>query len=225
MSIKSLKIIALVIVVFFVARLGHALYVLNKSSISYNAPKDYSALFSHSVDQTLTLDCMFNSKRGQPIAMYRYKSYYHVFVYKIRFTNTSTLLSMIKEEEIPKPDKRDFLIKGGFTSIPIGEFKIQEPLDSCTVDDDLYLTFGCDSLHTVMKNDTVIDYSVFMNNFSLKYSIDGQTDIQVVNNKNNDKHEFNFLFLKKQNDVYLLFMTPINSYDFLRGDSILDLIK
>jgi len=92
------------------------------------------------------------------------------------------------------------------------------------VENDLFLTFDCDSMSNSIKNDSIVCYSLLLNNFAMKYSKNGQIDIQIKNEKA-QKIKFNFAFVKKGYDVYMLTMCPIHDVAFLGSDSIIDLIK
>ena len=167
--------------------------------ISRSVPSDYSGLFRCEIEKDIQFDVSYSTKGRCPISMFEYKKYYWLFVYKIPFPNTNSLEDLIKLNRALGANESDYSLKRNAWTIPTPNFKLRYFNDTIISKTNLCLTFDADVLDYVLKNDSLICYTMMLNKFAMKYTESGQQDIYIENKTGHPKSRFNILFLKGTN--------------------------
>ena len=97
-------------------------------------------------------------------------------------------------------------------------FKIGSLLSMPKVSNKLYITFVGDSLRTVVNSDSIIQYYLQLNSFSLRYALAGPVDI--FGHVKGRKVPVNILFIKRNRQLYFVLLS-VNNIDSVLSNNYL----
>jgi len=170
-----------------------------------------------------------NSKVRAPVSFLYIDDTYHLVIYRIDSTGVKSLsdLLQIKAENSKRTDDVVYSIIdfNGFSRFQ------WRPIPPRAVSR-IHVTFGGDSLNRVAANDSLVSYYLLCQNFTVKFSEQGPVEVYMVG----EDRPFggiavspaDILFLKRNETVYLMIMTPASAdrtipkdllYNIVMGDS------
>ena len=224
----AIMIILTLFILYFIYGGYRAHKIASQISVSLDAPTNYSNLFKAEYKKDLKVMVSFNNKMKNTVSIFTLGDNYKIIVYKIGKVSSNSLMTLIKEYNgHPKVRKNYINDNEHYYGIPgPKDYNISCAYDSLNTRlTTIYATFEGDSLSTTIKNDSVICYYLMLNDFSISYKENGKVDILSECKKGNDIHPFNVLFLKKENDIYLLLMSPEIKGTILKHDEIYSLLN
>lgn len=193
-------------------------------------PEDYADLFKDSNKRKNHILVVQNSKSKNPVAALIHNQNYQIFIYKMDVRDEGIDLSSFIHSELKSVTERD-LTEGGtykFIDGPGYQFEYNGEPD-CLISK-LYLTFSGDSLLNTIKNDSVMNFSLLCDNFSVRYDENAEIKILIARDK---KTVFNtnlalvpldILFLKRSKSIYLIALSPLDSNEHIQTDFLYNLI-
>lgn len=189
---------------------------------SYKVPKDYLLLFKS--DQKLLANETIISQRRNPICQFSYDKKFLINVYKIDITTNLSPSEMTDETNennhisyglnyhtaVDDTCKYEILYKSGFQDKGSG----------------IYLNIFGDNTHLVEKNDTLVCYYSKIENFYIKYQLDAAQDFfgRVKEKYNGIKIPMEIMFIKRNNNTYLILLSANDTGIALRPGTLLGLL-
>jgi hypothetical protein len=192
-----------------------AIRISNKDSTTFvhQIPGDYKQVFeAFKGYKNLSFEGSYYSKTRNPISIFKYKDDYNILLYKMPTENKQPLSKIIKEE---------FTSSGATSGIYYRElfsdqfrdknylYNIQYKCGNPETAKEIYLTLSGNNTYIFKKNDTIAIYNSELNNFSIRYSQDGNKDFygEVKNDSLAYKLPIQITFLKHNNYIYLSIAT------------------
>jgi len=216
------SVIALIIgLLFFISNRG--VKVIKEANVTFDSriPSDYMFFFKN---KNVLIKGSFNSRKRNSISEYYYNNNYKIFLYRLT-TFKSNFIKNIKEEYISTELTPfvDYLeaIHDSLTNIsyPVRfVFKSGFP-DRANM---AYLTLSGARCEVLEKNDTIAYYHLDLNNFSIRYTANGNIDLygNVANSRLNSKIPCELMFLRRANDIYLV-IAFVTTKDMLLNKGLL----
>ncbi|NNV55082.1 hypothetical protein [Limnovirga soli] len=193
-------------------------FLQNEKALTEDLPSTYSLtledsnLISKKYQGKLKVIEVYQSKVRAPIAILDFDNKYHLIMYKMILQNDVSL------ENILHVEMKSVDLSTGYSYGTIGRdiiYRFRYKAGAIKPASALYLTLAGDSLQKVEINDTIINYHLLADNFSIRYSKEDPVDILVIGQERplgeTSIVPIDCLFLKRNRSVYLLLMTPINA--------------
>lgn len=187
-------------------------------------PKDYD-LVNNKYVSGLQGGIAYQSSNRNPVTLIPFGKSYSLISYKIDLIK-GTSWSNVLDVTLKSVERTNMEV---YTVISENIFYRFEYHDAPTKSvSKVYLTLSGDSLRTVVTNDSIVSYHLLCNNFSIKYSENEAVDIFVVGNEKafgaTTVIPMDLLFLKRDNAVYLMIMTPNDPKSVISPELLYNLV-
>jgi len=223
---KYIRIIVVVIVLIYLSNLGYKVYIdFKNSSVSFTLPKEYEALFSKSKSRHLKDFFTYNNSVSNPVAAFSFDSAYNIVIFKFTMSKvSSSIIDMVKvkKESSSRPSRKWYSTISQYYELVY----VDEPQKSMT---NLYLKLNANFIEAVVKNDSVLNYSLSFKDFSVR-QLDGSEYIYGASGNgnlfsNNSPVPANILFLKKQKAIYFIILTATDFRKKVDKDVLYKMIR
>ncbi len=211
--------IGLLIIVFIVI-LGKPIYTIltSQESWSKNDPVDYRSLFKNELSTNLLLFNTIESKTVEPESQYIYNQSFNIFVTKIHINDTLNLnksITIKDQHAIKEYNDLYFSIRslGCKIHVKSGELPLTNNIEINIKNTDFKIldsTLNQMSLYTVFKR------------FSLTIN---QNQTYLIAETDEPNYPMAITFIKKNNLLYLLLMTPASKNIKMQPDQLKNLIN
>jgi len=225
----GLLLIALIISLF--SRVPRMVKAVNESTkndlpMTQVVTSEDSSLISRKYIDKVRAHENINSKVRAPVSFLYVDDTYHLVIYKIGSTGVRSIsdLLQIKEENSKRTDEVVYTIIdfNGFSRFQ------WRPIPSRAVTK-IHVTFGGDSLTRVAANDSIVSYYLLCQSFSIKFSEQGPVEVYMVG----EDRPFgrvaispsDILFLKRNDALYLMIMTPASADRNIPKDLLYNIVK
>src|SRR5436190_5479635 len=164
-----------------------------------------------------------NNKVRGPVSTIRFDSTYSIILYKIALTDNISLDTAFhtKLKKVDRSVGYSYRIIGNrFFTFQYKAGKVPSPLR-------IYLTISDTPLNTLYSNDSLVYYHLSCENFSIRYSEKEPVDIFVGGNEGifgTYSIPMDLLFLKRNNGIYILLMTPLNRKAGIPSDLLYNIV-
>ncbi len=213
--------IAALILYVFVINIKNLHLLTSKMSYSADVPAGYMEIYKPEIKKYLKLDIAYNCKGKNPTARFLYKNKYLLFQYKIPQSNQVSFHNIMEE-----PKNEDVSNLGQYSSIKEPNFTLHWSFDSVCATDSIHLYYFCQKIVDSIRNDTLIYLSYCgLNYFAFSYASGGIIDMKFRTGRNSQKDLLDVVFLKKQNDVFMVAMAPIHDEIMLQEDRLFNIIN
>ena len=232
---KRVRIIVLIfclaILIFVIVKLVVAIIETNRSfeedlPVSYSLTSEDSLLIKDIYRQKIKVNVVHNSKVRGPVSMLFFDQSYHLIIYKIHLLSGNLPLQNILQTQIRNADRSVGYPYTIYTDNINFKFQCKAGLVSSV--SKVYLTVSGDSLRTIAKNDSIIAYNLDCKNLSIRYQDQGPVDIFVVGNEKflsgTNAIPMDILFLKRDDNLYFLLLTPRNEKGILPRELLYNVI-
>jgi len=177
----------------------------------YVLSKQDSELVSSSYWNQLKVDEVYQSKIRGPISRLIFDGKFYLVIHKMNLhaINRFKDFFYVENKSASETNGVTYRVMGNPSFYFTWKGGLLNPASK------IYFGVDGDSLRTVTQNDSILSYHLFCKNFSLCYSKDEPIDFffQGKGNAeglNSEPVSLDILFLKRNQELYLLFMTPIN---------------
>ncbi len=213
---KTLVRLLIVVLVLFVGEKIVIGFIENKSALNEYLPSTHtfssedSILISPAYIDSLKMVEKYQSKVRNPVTLLEYRNRYSLLYYKFDSLKDFELSNVkIKQASVDRTQDVSYrIIVNNYT-----KFKLEYKSGLLKPASELFLTFSGDSIKNIIKSNSVIGYSLLLNNLSIKYNAEEPIDFYIENAGNfvtQSPTHLNLFLFKKHSEVYLLIVTPIN---------------
>jgi hypothetical protein len=192
---------------------------------TYSLTSEDSNLIGEKYRDKLEVNEVYQSKIRNPVSLISFDKRYNLLIHKIHLSGNDSLNNFF-HTEIKSVDRTT-----GVTYIVIDNnlfFQFQYKSEPIKAAQDIYLTLSGDSLQTVAKNDSIISYHLLCHNLSVRYAMKEPIDIFVIGKEKGlgttITIPIDILFLKQNENLYLLLMTPIDSKSSIEPDLLYNIV-
>jgi hypothetical protein len=224
------RVIVLGVVLFFVCKIIIA-FVENAKKIDEAASSTYilsledSILFPLKSMNKLKLIKKYQSKVRGPVSLFLFNKQYSIVTYQIDSLEildlTRSLHTEVKDVERSSNISYRIIVNKEL------DFRFQYKAGILKNSSEIYLTLSGDSIKNVAQNDSIFNYNLLSNNISIRYQANDPIDIFLDNygdESSNKRTPMNILFLRRNNHVYLLIMTPNEAKKMMPDDLLYNIL-
>ncbi len=173
---------------------------------------EYNGLLKEYDIDSLNVEQHQESKTRNPFSLYSKNKDYYLMIYKF---STSTDKSLDKLIKINKSS--DFKSEGVvYHALSSGIINLLYKSGIEDKFENIYLGYNGDILSIVKSNDSILHILFHTKNISIKYNKDYPVDMYLDNTaklENHTKYPIDVVFLKKEQNIYLLLFYPFDVND------------
>ena len=177
-------------------------------SISLTGPKEYFDLFNSRAKAEMTLYESIDAPGRMPFSEFIYQKKYSVIVHGID-SNTSRSLKKLVHSRLESTSSSSYVV---YSSFKFPGLNLSFANDSVRPVDDIFFTIDGDSIKKVVENDSLIYYTLLMNNFSIRYGESDKKDIFGEKKLFEERPAVALIFTKVNFHLFLLIISKIDSY-------------
>ena len=182
-------------------------FIINPSEYTETMPVDYNGLFNQDALQKLASTGTLTVKLRNAISYLRYDKKYNLELTKIdispRFKLTNDIIEGYTQAAGHLP-----LAMVPFEGVA---YNTSYKSESTAKASKIYLSLVGDSVKTLLKNDSMAYYYLKLKNAYVQYKLGDVYEIEAQTNTKlfffDDEPPVSLLFVKKQNELYYLFLT------------------
>jgi hypothetical protein len=196
---KYIYISAFALIVLFISIQFNKLYKAKSSLTVLEEPiVEYKSLFKDSLEIGIT----YKNNGRNPISDFLYKSKFPIIVYKMDVKENFSLRSVFANNaHVKRTEGLTYFIVNG------NGYDFSFNSDSVDTIDHVYFTVDGEQLVTLFRNDSIVNYLIKYDQFSIKYDKQSCTDIYAKSKGiGSDKNFSNVLFYKKNKLLYFIFL-------------------
>lgn len=193
---------------------------------TYIITSENSTLFAEKYFDKIEIIKVNNSKVRNPISIFLFNKKYHIVTYKINLLKDESLQKIIHTKE------KSVDVTLGYSYNTIGKdivYQLKYKAGTTKPVTDIYFSMAGNSLQQVVNNDSIISYHLSCKNISVKYGDKEPVDLLIVGEEKpfgqTSVIPLEILFLKRNQNIYLLIMTPKNENDAIQSDLLYQLIR
>jgi len=174
---------------------------------SLSAPAEYLNLFDSTAGSKLILTESINSKGRKPFCEFTYEGNFSVVVYELDLAWERALKDII-HQTIETVSRSSTVVYAGHK---MPSYDLYFVMDSVGPIMDLFLTLNGDAVKEIINTDSIVGYSLRMDNYSIRYKADGVKDI-FAEKKNaiSVKVPVQLIFKRQGGQLFLLIITNPN---------------
>jgi hypothetical protein len=193
--------------------------------VENDAPNDYINLFNAVAQKKIVLQSTISLKYRNNVTHYIYDKKYSLEVTKIGIKSNLRLRRDIVENY--KSEDGNF----PNVSLPINETDFTTNYNGTSTDtaSKIYLSLHGDSIHTMLKNDSIAYYFLKLKSVYISYAPKGTYDIYIQANTKfyffTKNKPVSLMFIKKNNTVYFLLLTVKDTDEELYPNLLYKLIN
>jgi hypothetical protein len=179
-------------------------------TVSFVSPTDYTALFNDSAKSELSLRVTNLIKGRPPIAQYIYDHRLSVIVCKFRVPPSGSLLSVLSQnvENVRLPFGHQYC------TVTLGKLRVSYACDSVGIVKKIIFTYYGDSAMRLFKSENMITFKMYLSNLYIQYDNKGKPDIEIGPGRGNrGKIPINGAFIRQENSVYFVLISPLAQDD------------
>jgi hypothetical protein len=192
---------------------------------TYTITSEDSNLIAKKYIKDLKANIIVRNKVRGPVSLIYFDKEYHLIIYKLALIKGGGLEDLLHtvNESVDRTSGETY------TVINYNDFfKFQLNIAPSKSVSQIYLTLAGDSLQNVVKNDSIVSYHLLCENLSIKYAKNDPIGIFLVGQ---DKMlgattivPMDLLFLKRDDAVFLLIMTPNSSKLTIAPDLLYNIV-
>jgi hypothetical protein len=226
--ISLLSLIGLSLFGYLALKVNHGFKQLKKD-FAENLPSTYvlssedSSIIANRYRSKIEVVEVNNSKVRGPVSTVRFNSTYSIIIYKIALTGNISLDTAF-HTKLKKVDR-----SVGYSYRIIGNrfFRFQYKSGEVSPPSKIYLTISDAPLNSLYSNDSLVYYHLSCENLSIRYSEKEPVDIFVEGNEGilgTYSIPMDLLFLKRNNGIYILLMTPLSRKAGIPSDLLYNIV-
>ena len=238
MTYKKIRLILLIAIGLFLVgmtinlatKVPHMVKAVNEASANdlpmtqVVRPEDSSLISRKYIDKVRSHENINNRVRSSVSFLY-FDDTYHLVIYKIDSTGNKSLSNLleIKTGNSKRTDEEVYHIVefNGFSRLQ------WRPVPPRAVSK-IYVILKGDSLNKVAANDSIVSYHLLCKSFSIKFSPEGPVEVNMIGEDRpfgrTEISPVDLLFLKRNEAVYLLIMTPASADGNISADLLYNIV-
>ena len=199
-------VLALGIIGYFISVAYQMYRAFNESNgVSDLVSREYIELFPNKYRDRFTNEFTYKSKVRSDFSAFDLDNY-RLLIYKLPTLKSESLIKMIKLREGDASESIDHV----YANVGQNCLSVQYNTGKPSFASQLFLTLYGKSLKVIIENDSIVSYSLILNNLSLKYKIDGDVDFFAKSDIGSLIKEslipVNISFVRKKQGIYFIIM-------------------
>ena len=220
----------LVIVGWLVIKIINGISAVNNSMddilpLTFILSREDSSLIASSYRSKLQVAKVYHFKGNEPVSIINFDNKYKLITYKINLITKNSLSDVISSENESVDRSTGYVYSIIENEIPF-RFQIKDPRGLPV--SKIYVTLAGDSIKDVIKNDSIYSFHLLCDNFSIRYGPASPVDIFLIGQERGlgftTVIPLDLMFLKRNNAIFLLVMTPMDLKSGIRPELLYNIV-
>lgn len=230
---KVVRYLIIILIVGYIVYLGTMFFTFfsdakkvfnDHKSVKTALESDYQRIFNNNYRDKIFVDEILSSKTRNDIASLIFDSAYFMILYRIDLNEDGSMLSKVLDVKTENTHRTYNVTYSGLKNAFEFRYIVSNKIKRVQR---IYCSITCDSLDTVISNDSMVNYSADFKKLSIGYG-DGIKDIYVTSDDDafiSPKCRLSVCFLKRGEYVYLVLMAPVNPKVSMSRDLLYKILK